>query len=221
MRYAAPVVETFVWLFHDTCIHCLTGILGFVGKIVGILPGTGSVGLRLVTIAHHVHNATAPSNDVLADYAHARALACHNETRENPRGSMTPDEWFANRSAARRALGVGDDYPLSEEEFQDAIVEHDVPLWEGQASGNNNTPQETTRTEQLRNRESRRLERKIAERVGADRAFNDKRMLHVLLEALDEFVEAREKHELARVLRRRGIVYTPGSYRARKHTDEE
>lgn len=79
MRYASSIAEAFGWLLHDTVVHVATGMIGFAGKLVSLVPGTGSTGLRLITVAHHIHNATAPSNDVLSDHAHAMALACHNE----------------------------------------------------------------------------------------------------------------------------------------------
>lgn len=79
MRYASSITEAVGWLLHDTVVHVVTGLIGFTGRLTGLVPRTGSAGLRLITLAHHIHNATAPSNDVLSDHAHATALACHNE----------------------------------------------------------------------------------------------------------------------------------------------
>jgi hypothetical protein len=77
-RYqTATWIEAIGWLLHDVCVHPVTGIAGFIGKLLTLMPSTA--GLRVMTLGHHFHNATAPSNDVLADYAHATALACHNE----------------------------------------------------------------------------------------------------------------------------------------------
>lgn len=78
-RYqTATWIEAIGWLLHDAFVHPITGIAGFVGKIVTLMPRS-RMGLRVITLAHHIHNSTAPSNDVLADYAHATAMACHNE----------------------------------------------------------------------------------------------------------------------------------------------
>lgn len=224
VRYASSLLEAFCWLVHDTLVHCVTGIVGFAGRITSIIPGTGTVGLRLITIAHHLHNATAPSNDVLSDHAHAVALACHNESPGNPTGTQTPDEWYHNR---RRAIEVLESKGLSTE-FRDAdmlgiLEEHDVAIWEGQASSEHKAPppKGATRSEQVLKRRAKELERSIAERLERDRVIEDKRMLKILLDSIDEFMEAREKHELARVLRKRGITFTPGSHRAKKHTSKE
>ena len=83
-RYAGALGNALCWWLHDFFMHPLTGTIGLVGRLCG--------SLRLLSVSHHLHNATAPSNDVLADYAEAAYRAGCNETRGNPMGSMTPDE---------------------------------------------------------------------------------------------------------------------------------
>jgi hypothetical protein len=88
LRYAKGSIRSALgWLLHDALIHPITGMAGFTGRITG--------SLRLITAAHHVHNATAPSNDVLADYAAAMARACKNEGGENGGADQLENfEWF-------------------------------------------------------------------------------------------------------------------------------
>jgi len=44
----------------------------FAGKLTG--------SLRLAALAHHIHNASAPNNEVLLDYVEAAIRSGHNET---------------------------------------------------------------------------------------------------------------------------------------------
>jgi hypothetical protein len=59
------------WLLHDTIVHPLTGIVGFVGRLCW--------SMRLMALSHHMHNVTAPNNDMLADYVEALQRAGKNE----------------------------------------------------------------------------------------------------------------------------------------------
>jgi hypothetical protein len=60
------------WLLHDTIVHPLTGIVGFAGRLCW--------SMRLMALSHHMHNVTAPNNDMLADYVEALQRAGKNET---------------------------------------------------------------------------------------------------------------------------------------------
>jgi hypothetical protein len=86
------------WLLHDTIVHPLTGIIGFVGRLCW--------SMRLMALSHHMHNVTAPNNDVLADYVEALQRASRNETSNNPTGEMTPDEqsYMLRKTAERTGL---------------------------------------------------------------------------------------------------------------------
>lgn len=93
-RYAQ---NAFAWWAHDALVHPLTGTMGLIGRL---LRST-----RLMALGHHIHNATAPSNDAVADYIEAAARAGHNETAADPYGSKLVEEQDVMRAQARHTLG--------------------------------------------------------------------------------------------------------------------
>lgn len=64
--------NAFGWWLHDFFVHPVVGTIGLFGRLCG--------SLRIITVSHHIHNSTAPSNDSVADYIESMTRACHNET---------------------------------------------------------------------------------------------------------------------------------------------
>lgn len=126
LRYAVGGKRNAVaWWLHDCFIHPLTGTMGLTGRLMG--------SLRLLTLAHHIHNVSAPSDDVLADYAEAAYRATCNETRGNPMGSMTPDEQEHARARYRDITGEESFVP-GEQAFE-ALQRMGKHPWTGQDRG--------------------------------------------------------------------------------------
>ena len=122
MRYAS---NSFAWWIHDSIIHPFTGTLGLLGKLLKA-P-------RLMALSHHLHNATAPSNDSWADYAEAAYRAGCNETANNPMGSMTPDEQEWVRKKYEEVTGKT---PEKEPQFlAQELHRLGFPTWRTQAIG--------------------------------------------------------------------------------------
>lgn len=73
IRYASNSVA---WWLHDTVVHPLTGALGLFGRAIR--------SPRIMGLSHHIHNATAPSNDAWGDWAEAAHRAACNEGGAGP-----------------------------------------------------------------------------------------------------------------------------------------
>lgn len=122
-RYLTTIREACCWWVHDALIHPITGTFGLIGRIVG--------SYRVMALAHHVHNATAPSNDSLADYLEASYRAGCNETASNPTGSMTPDEQDWATEAYRNA--TGDKSYIQPQHAAERLKNMGKKVWDGQA----------------------------------------------------------------------------------------
>ena len=61
MRYTSNSVA---WWLHDTVVHPFTGAMGLMGRMLR--------SPRIMALSHHLHNATAPSNDAWGDWADAK-----------------------------------------------------------------------------------------------------------------------------------------------------
>lgn len=86
-----------------------------------------------MALAHHIHNASAPDNDVMADYAESACRAGHNETASNPTGSMTPDEQDWARKAYRKV--TGDDEYIQGQHAQERLNNMGIKTFNRQAYG--------------------------------------------------------------------------------------
>jgi hypothetical protein len=148
MRYER---QAFGWWFHDVVVHPISGTIGLVGNLTR--------SFRLMALAHHLHNGSAPSNDAVADYIAAAARACDNETSGNPRGSMTPDEQAWVREQARIATGRQD---IPFEEAVSVVQAKGIKVWDNQARGGK-APALLSKTEVEEGREERLLERQLEE----------------------------------------------------------
>lgn len=165
------------WFLHDVVVHPLTGILGCTGRLFR--------SYRLMALAHHIHNATAPSNDVMADYAEACYRAGCNETKANPMGSSTPDEQYWNRTQAVKAAGLPEGTHLDDQQVEDIQKKHGLVNWNTQSSGGKPPTIVTIGNQST----------KIAEM---------ERHLKTIVEVLESVLDARTKHEIKHEMRRRG-----------------
>ena len=125
LRYNGKMSEAFAWWLHDAFAHPVTGTLGLFGRLIG--------SLRVMALAHHAHNATAPSNDALADYLQAAYRAGCNETSGNPRGGMTPDEQDYALEKYRRV--TKDTSDIQPQHAAERLKMMGSSVWEGQAAG--------------------------------------------------------------------------------------
>lgn len=68
VRYAT---NGLAWFAHDALVHPAIGCLGLLGRLLR--------SPRLMALSHHIHNASAPSNDAWGDWADAAYRASCNE----------------------------------------------------------------------------------------------------------------------------------------------
>ena len=138
MRYEE---NAFAWWLHDCVAHPITGCIGLVGRFLR--------SPRLTAISHHLHNATAPSNDAWGDWADAAyRAACNEDERPFLRGDCylcgAKVEKYMHRegrmpshnakgcdfpcplSGQRTSDTTGEEYKLLEEKLR--IKRHDAKL---------------------------------------------------------------------------------------------
>lgn len=163
------------WWFHDVVVHPISGTIGLVGNLTR--------SFRLMALAHHLHNGSAPSNDSIADYIEAAGRACSNETADNPSGTRTPDELAWTRKQAQIASGrIG---YISDVEADAILRDKGVKSWEGQASGVA-APEFLTREQVEADAEGRRLERQLERAEAALAALLDRRFNHYEIRDMGE-----------------------------------
>lgn len=161
MRYES---QAFGWWFHDVVVHPISGTIGLLGNLTR--------SFRLMALAHHLHNGSAPSNDAITDYIEAASRACHNETADNPTGTRTPDELSWIRKQAQIATGRTEYIPDAEAES--ILKRHGVDIWDTQACGGSEPPL-LTKTQIDEGRDERRLERALADAEQQLSAFLNRR----------------------------------------------
>ena len=172
------VENAFWWFLHDVIVHPFTGALGCTGRLFR--------SYRLMALAHHIHNFSAPSNDVMADYAEACFRAGCNETSANPTGRSTPDEQDWNRRQAVQFAGLPEGTFLTSQEVEEIQKKQGLVNWDNQSCGGD-PPTILTLGDQSK---------KIAQM---------ERHLKTITEALEKVLDARTKHELKNELRKAGL----------------
>lgn len=201
MRYER---QAFGWWFHDVVVHPISGTIGLVGNLTR--------SFRLMALAHHLHNGSAPSNDAAADYIAAAARACDNETAGNPRGTATPDEQAWAMEQAKVATGRKDHIPYEEALF--ILKARGIKIWTDQACNSSKlAPPILSAADVETGKEERLLERELEQAEGEYTALMSRTFNHYEIRDMGE--EGKE------VLRVQAIRLYDNVARARKALTKE
>lgn len=198
MRYEKKALG---WWFHDVVVHPISGTIGLVGNLTR--------SFRLMALAHHLHNGSAPSNDAVADYIQAASRACENETAGNPQGSSTPDEQDHAQAQAQIVSGRSGFIPYDEAVFilRGAAIEP----WKQQ--GGVQMPTLLTKSQVEAGREERRLRYVLDEATREYDAFMDRRFNHYEIRDMGE--------EGKQALKAQGVKLADAVNRARHAFEQE